>query len=162
MQVKCKCHGIKIERDTAYKVVVNGVNHYYCSKAEYDKIIDSRNLKDEVFKRIFEIFGRKVTNTALYKEMAELDETYTYEKIKAYIDDNFEYLQKVMSKGFTSEYAKIRYLMAIFKNTLADYTQNTKKEIIPNIEVEIPEMKFKPNVRKKSLEYFENQVGDEK
>jgi len=42
MLVICKCHGIKKERNTLYKVIVNGKNNYYCSEQDYIKMQEEK------------------------------------------------------------------------------------------------------------------------
>jgi hypothetical protein len=160
MIVKCKICSEKIDRDKAYKVIVNEKNNYYCNEDEYKKSIEKQIVKDNTYKEIYNLFGMKVTNTALYKEVGELANIYTYEKILGYLIQNNPYLSKVMVKDFVSEYAKIRYFTAILKNSLADFKveQSTiNKEIV----IDMPKDNFKSKQRKKSLSEYETEVGDE-
>lgn len=160
MLVKCKICGNKIQRADAYKVVVKDKNNYYCNESEYKNWILQKENKDNTYKLIYGIFERKITNTILYKEIHELSEIYTYEKILAYLKENEEYLCKVMKKDFNNEYGQIRYFTAILKNSLADFKYKNEIEK-KNIEVDMPEIKFKKRQKRKPLTEYEEEVGDE-
>lgn len=160
MLVKCKICNSRVERDNAYKVIVNGKNNYYCSEQEYSEWQRKKEIKDNTYNLIFQIFDRKITNTILYKEITELSEIYTYEKIFAYLTENEKYLSGVMGKDFTSEYGQIRYFTAILKNSLADFRY--KEEIVKKeFDNDIPNMKFNRKQKRISLEDFELEVGEE-
>ncbi|MEF9984183.1 MAG: hypothetical protein RR710_06545 [Oscillospiraceae bacterium] len=157
--VKCKCHGIKIDRNTAFKVQVGKVNHYYCSEAEYNKIQMKQKVKDDTFAIIYDIFGYKVVNTALYSEMSAISETFGYETILAYLQDSRDLIDKSMSKDFQSEYGKIRYFLAILKNNLSDFKQLSKPVDI-SLQTENTEPTYRAKKRKNPLAYYEG--GDNK
>lgn len=160
MLVKCKICGNKIERTEAYKVVVNNTNHYYCNKAEYDTWLFKKKSKDDTYNLIYDIFERKITNTILFKEIGELASIYTYEKILAYLQEHETYLQGVMKKGYSSEYAQIRYFTAILKNSLTDFQY--QKDLEPQkLFVDIPDNKFNRTKRRVPLIEYEERVGDE-
>lgn len=148
----------KIDKSTAFKVVVNGVNKYYCSESEYTDINRLKIIKDKVFSQINEIFGYKVVNTILFKEVAEIEKIHTYSKINDYLYQNHLYLCSVMQKDFSSEYGRIRYFSAILKNSLTDFTY--KEEPIKIIAVDIPKDNYRPKCKRKTLEEFEREVGD--
>ena len=59
-----------------------------------------KEIKDNTYNLINEIFGRKVTNTALFKEINTLLETHTYEEILSYLQDNEDYLRKNTENSF--------------------------------------------------------------
>jgi hypothetical protein len=151
--VKCKCHGYKIERDTAYKININGKNEYYCNEKEYLKIIEEKRSRVESLNLINEIFGYIVTNTILFKELTDISNIYTYKKIYYYIKENKYNLEKFMNKDFNNEYGKIKYFTTILKNNLHDI-KIIEKEIIKQIDAEIIENIYKPKQRKKSLEEY--------
>lgn len=160
MLVKCRGCSNKIERDLAYRVVVKGANHYYCNEQEYNEIQKRKQSKDNTFLCINNIFGYKVTSTVLFKEINGLHDTYTYEKIFSYLQDNHQYLQQVMEKDFISEYAKIRYFSAILKNNLADFKMK-EPEFVKSIDVDIPSNRYKRKKQRKALSEIETEVGDE-
>lgn len=160
MLVKCKICSQKVDRDDAYKVEVNGKNNYYCSENEYKNLIQQKQDKDNVYTEINDIFGRKITNTAIFKEITEISKIYTYERILAYLKFNNTYLGSVMTKDFSSEYAQIRYFSAILKNSLSDFKIESNlydKEIV----IDIPKDNFKQRKQKKTLADFEMEEGED-
>ena len=71
-KAKCKYCGKSIDTNSAYKIVVGKTNRYYCNEEEYNIIHKAQQIKDDTYNLIYEIFGRKITNTILYKEINEL------------------------------------------------------------------------------------------
>ena len=160
MRVKCKICGEKVDRDKAYKVVVKGKNNYYCNESEYKEWILKQDIKNDVYRLIYDIFERRNTNTVLFKEVQGLSDVYTYEKILAYLKENESYLCRIMKKDFSTEYAQIRYFTAILKNNLADfqYPPNIQPK---HIDIDMPEVKFNRNFKRKPLVDYEQEVGDD-
>lgn len=159
MLVKCRQCGTKIDRKTAFKVVVGGKNAYYCNEAEYQKTLHEKEIKTNTYDCINQIFGYKVLNSALFKEINLLLDVYSYEHIFAYLTENKEYITKVLEKDFVSEYAKIRYFAAILKNNLADFRMK-EPENPREVEVDIPIMHYKRRNKRRSLSEIEESVGD--
>lgn len=161
MLVKCRACGNQIEKNEAYKVSKNKVNYYYCNKEEYMNIYNQKQIKDNVYNEINDIFGYKITNTALYKEINEIHQIYTYEQIISYLKANHQYLSDVLNKEFKSEFAKIRYFSAILRNSLKDFIiEENKKEIRKEINIEITQNNYKPKTRRKSMTDFEDEVTE--
>lgn len=160
MQVKCRVCKTKIERTDAYKVVIDGKNHYYCTEKEYKDLLAQKEVKDNTYNLINHIFEKKVTNTALFKEINALLETHTYEEILSYLQNNEDYLCRVMSKDFQSEYAKIRYFSTILKNNMADFQQKEEVKIVRDVKIDVSESKFKRKNKRKPLVEYEEEVGD--
>ena len=164
MLVKCQKCGKKIEKDSAFRVITgkkSPVNKYYCSKQEYTEIIEKRSEKSKMYDLIYLIFNRKVSDSALYKEMHELSQVYSYEFMKGYIHDNFQYLCDVMNRDFQSDYYEIRYFSAILKNSLKDYERTIEKNDIQKIvTVESSDMKYKRNKKRKAFAELEQEVGE--
>ena len=154
MLVKCRLCGTKVDKKEAFKVVVGGKNTYYCNESEYQKVLHEREVKDNTYECINQIFGYKVLNSALFKEINLLLEVYSYEHILAYLIENKEYLTRVLKKDFTSEYAKIRYFAAILKNNSADFKMEEPEES-KKIEIDMPIIN-----KRRSLSEIEEQVGD--
>jgi hypothetical protein len=150
--VKCKCHGYKIERDTAYKIKINNKNEYYCNEKEYQKITEEKKYRLELLNLVNEIFGYVVTNTILFKELTEISNVHTYKKTYCYLNENKSNIEKFMSKDFNSEYGKIKYFTTILRNNLHDF--KIVEETIKQVNVEIVENIYKPKQRKKSLEEY--------
>ena len=161
-KAKCKYCGKSIDTNNAYKIIVGKTNRYYCNEEEYNIIHKAKQIKDNTFNLIYEIFGRKITNTILYKEVNELSLVYSFEKIEAYLSKNKEYLGNLMqNKTFQSEYAQIRYFSAILKNSLTDFKYEKKENINRNIEIDMPSCKFIRRQYRKSLVEYEQEVGEE-
>ena len=161
MLVKCRYCGIKLDREKAFKVVVGGRNTYYCNKIEYEKVVHTKKLKDTTYDCINEIFGYKVLNSALFKEINILLEVYPYERILGYLTENKGFLSNVLNKDFNSEYAKIRYFSTIIKNSIVDFKiKQTKSEYPKEVEMDMPVIKYKRKNKRRPLCEIEEQVGD--
>ena len=158
MKVKCKICGTLVERESAYKIVKNGKNLYYCSEQEY---IEYTRKQEEVsyqksrMYELIEYFIGKTTNTALFKEISIWLTVADYDKICSYLTENKTYLTSAMNKAFSSEYAKIRYFSAIVKNSIGDYKPQ-KTEPVKQVETEFYETNYKPKQRRKCLADYED------
>lgn len=130
----------------------------YCSKEEYDNILILREIKDNVYKKIDYFFGYTVINTLLKKEVEAIFKVYDPNLVLSFLDNNADYLYNVMGKSFVSEYAKIRYFVAIVNNRIKDYKDEQKTTPTPKINVEIigaedvVNTKFKTRKKRKSLD----------
>lgn len=154
MLVNCKCHTRnKIDRDSAFKVVVNSKNEYYCSESDYIKIKKDKENRKNVLDKINSIFGYVITNTVLHKEISELSKIYSYLKIYSYINENSQMLENYMAKSFNNEYGKIKYFTTIIKNNIKDYTVS-KQESNKQSDAEIVSVKYTPKTRKKSMDEY--------
>lgn len=125
---KCKCKICGTPHDTkdAYKVVVNNKNQYYCSQIEYEQDLARKKKaaedKDRVYYLICDIMGEKeIINTALWKEKTEWNKAFSDEFIAKYLQENKDYLTSAITRLDSSQFAKIRYLSAILKNSLCDF-----------------------------------------
>lgn len=173
--VTCRICKTKIDKELAFKV---GTNRYYCSEEEYlhkleeeDKAKKKQNkkkqIKDDTINLIYKLFGYEVTNTALFKELKELDKLYTYANVYSYIQDNFNELEQTIdSKTFSHEFGKIRYFTTIIKNNIVDYLKIKKdeieeKEYIKNIEYDIPDVKYKTKTKRRALYDIEMELMEE-
>ena len=128
MLVKCKCCGNKIERGSAYKVITDKGNKYYCSKAEYEAMQKEKADKDAIYAEIVDIFGYKIQNSALFKEWKCWNELASNEEILSYIQENKDYIKGAVGRLNSAEYARVRYMSAILKNSLVDYKVESRKE----------------------------------
>lgn len=164
---KCKCRICGKPHDTkdAYKVVVNGKNQYYCSQNEYEKDLAQKKKmaddKDKVYNLICDIMGVKaILNTALWKEKTEWNKAFSDEFIAKYLQENKDYLTSAIAKLSSSEFAKIRYLSAILKNSLGDFKPKTEVVITPQVvNEEHYETKYKSKTRQ-ALEDFEEEYDE--
>lgn len=155
MFVKCRCCGNPVDKNISYKIEHGKTNYYYCSEQEYIKMITDKarmkELEHKILDIVNDIFGYKVTNTILFKELKEIKQSSSLEKMFAYLDENKDDLVRYMSqKMFTNEYGKIRYFSAIIKNNIRDY-ELPKEEIIKQEHIEIYSTVYVPKRKKKSI-----------
>lgn len=147
MLVKCKICKNKIDRDNAYKVVINGKNQYYCNVDEYVKWNEENESRMKVIDLSFEILG-ETTNTILMKDLGDIAKVHGYIKLRKYIEDNYMELDRIVrNKNIDIEYGKIRYYTTIIKNQIGDF-----KEVDENMEVHdfefVEDVKYTPTKRK--------------
>lgn len=134
-QVKCRNCGTFINRDSAISVQNNKAKLWYCNedclKQYQDRKIAAQKEqaeKDAIYNEICSIFNYKLTNTTLYKEWAIWNQVADNEKILAYLKENHDYIAGAIRRLTSSEYAKIRYLSAVLKNSLHDYKTKVSEE----------------------------------
>ncbi len=151
---KCKICGTELNTTEAYKVTVGKINRYFCSKEEYDAEIKRKEKekedKDRVYRLICDILNEKeVLNTALWKEKAIWNKAFSDEIIAKYLQENKDYLTSAVSRLSGTEYAKIRYVSAVLKNSLRDFKPKDEEVPKPKVVVieEHYETKYKPKTR---------------
>lgn len=136
-KVKCVCCGEQIDKKTAIAITDGKRNKYYCPEH-----VGQKSPREKMYDLINDIFGYKVLHTVLFKEFDEIGKIHSFEKVILYIEENKDYLYDVMRKYFNSEYAKIRYFAAIFKNGLVDFVIKEQETVVKkDIKVEIVETK---------------------
>jgi hypothetical protein len=138
---KCKICGTELNSKTAYKITVGKINKYFCSKEEYDAEANRKQKekedKDKVYYLICDILGEKeVLNTALWKEKAIWNKAFSDEIISKYLAEQKDYLTSAVSKLSGTEYAKIRYVSAVLKNSLRDFKPKVEEAPKPKVVVE--------------------------
>lgn len=152
MLVTCKGCKTKIDRDIAFKVVVNGKNNYYCDQLEYENINLEKESRVKVIDLSYQIIGN-TTNTFLMKELGDIAKVHTYTKMSKFLGNYLNEFKKIMSREFPNEYGKIRYFAAVIKNKIGDY-----KEIIENTEVNnfefVKVVNYTPTKKKTFAEYI--------
>lgn len=162
---RCKCRICKTPLDTktAYKVTdKNGKNRYYCSQSEFEaeekRKKKAQEDKDRVYYLICDIMGvNEILNTALWKEKIEWNKAFSDEIIAKYLEENKSYLTSLIARLDSSEYAKIRYLSTILKNSLRDFKPKKVEAEKPKIVVEEHyETKYKPKARKALMDFEED------
>ena len=148
MRVTCRYCKSKIEKKDALQIPGEKYNTYYCNQECYDKANAEKKAKeierlakkqekeenkqkriDPVYEEIADIFGYRIANSALFKEMKLWRGICDDTKILAYLQENRDRIKSAMERASSSEYARIRYVSAILKNSLADYN-------VKNIEAE--------------------------
>ena len=158
---KCKICGSELDTNTAYKVTdKNGKNKYFCSATEFEAEEERKKKaqedKDRVYRLICDIMGvNEVLNTALWKEKIEWNKAFSDEFIAKYLEEKKDYLSSAIARLSGTEYAKIRYISTVLKNSLRDF--KPKVEIVEKPKVVVDEhyeTKYKAKTRR-ALEDFE-------
>lgn len=147
-KVTCRYCGEKIDKKIAVGVPSGKTTKYYCPEH-----VGMKSPKEQMYDLVFEIFGRKVLNTILYKELDEIAKAYTYEKITAYLKENKSYLEDlVYGRSYTSEYAQIRYFSAVIKNSIHNFEiKNFESVIKKEVEIEVETSVNKYKSKKKRV-----------
>ena len=149
-KVKCAACGEAIDKKIAMGIPAGKRTKYYCPEH-----VGMKSPKEEMYDMVFEIFGRKVLNTVLYKELDEIAKVHTYQKMTEYMKENKEYLEKCIYKEFVNEYAQIRYFAAILKNSLTDFVVK-KPEVIIQKDIDfcmdVPVNNYKAKKKRKGMD----------
>ena len=138
-RAKCKICGTQLNTETAYKITdKNGKNKYYCSATEYEAEETRKKKaaedKDLVYRLICDIMSEKeIINTALWKEKTEWNKAFSDEFIAKYLQENKDYLTSAITRLDSSQFAKIRYLSAILKNSLSDFKPKIEEVEKPKV-----------------------------
>ena len=139
---KCKICGTQLNTTEAYKITdKNGKNKYYCSVSEFEaeeaRKQKAAEDKDKVYRLICDILGEdEIINTALWKEKTIWNKAFSDEIIAKYLLENKDYLTSAVSKLSGTEYAKIRYVSAVLKNSLRDWKPKIEETPKPKVVVE--------------------------
>lgn len=150
MLVKCKICGKKIDRDTAYKIVLTRpsgtVNMYYCSKEEYEKKENEKKYFKECQYLIDRLFGEVVVDNSKNKMLSELHKAgYSYEMIYNCMEDNSAKIENALvikRNDFNgSMYNKLAYVFGIVRKEINRYEHNDidkkiNKDVIDESEME--------------------------
>lgn len=153
MLVKCQICGTRIDRDIAYKIQQNNRNKYYCSQKEYMRHQQELADKDILFDLINTLFGYKVINSVLFKEITSIHECYEYSQIISYIKSNQDMISTMLNRNYTNEYCKIRYFVTIISNNIKDFVTNYVTQPDKAIPVEITASKYRHKKRKSLSDY---------
>jgi hypothetical protein len=160
-KAKCKICGTELDTVTAYKVTdKNGKNKYYCGQSEFEAEEERKKKvaedKDRVYRLICDIMGvNEVLNTALWKEKLEWNKAFSDEFIAKYLEEKKDYLSSAIARLSGTEYAKIRYISTVLKNSLRDFKPRVEVVEKPKVVVEEHyETKYKAKTRR-ALEDFE-------
>lgn len=148
---KCRLCQTKLTTSVAYKAEINKKAAYFCSEEHYQQLLkeEEKRLKEkeankeaktrqkekeeqvkehnkELRNKVYSLFAEVlnvggITNTALYKEKAELNKVFSDEIIIAYLEENKEWIANAVSRLNGGEFGKIRYVSTILRNNLGDY-----------------------------------------
>ena len=154
-KAKCKICGSPLDTNTAYKVTdKNGKNKYFCSATEFEAEEERKKKaaedKDRVYRLICDIMGvNEVLNTALWKEKIEWNKAFSDEFIAKYLEEKKDYLSSAIARLSGTEYAKIRYISTVLKNSLRDFKPKETVVVAPQEPVEITDTTVNFYVNKK-------------
>ena len=165
-RAKCRICGAQLDTTIAYKVVVKGVNKYFCSKEEFDneetKKQQAIENKNKTYSLMCDILGvEDIVNTALWKEYNEWLKVADASKISDYLGENKDYLIKVTSRLDNNQFARIRYISAVLKNNLADFQPKKVEVITPKIDIDITMYDMSPSLtrkRRRALSELEDEI----
>ena len=141
-KAKCKICGTELDTATAYKVTdKNNKNKYYCSQSEFEAEEERKKKvtedKDRVYRLICDIMGvNEVLNTALWKEKLEWNKAFSDEFIAKYLEEKKDYLSSAIARLSGTEYAKIRYISTVLKNSLRDFKPKVEVKEVPKVVVD--------------------------
>lgn len=175
MQVKCQICGKSIDRSIAYKVVVGGVNKYFCSEEEFNADKARKDHTKEILETIVECYqycsgyGEPPYNV-VKKELKENLKAVDVETIYQFVKENREKLKKTVDKKverdgpFSQVYFSFRYLSGIIKREILE--KNWKaKQVAPTVQKTGIDLNFynvKPNTnqlkKRRSLDELEDKA----
>lgn len=178
MRVVCKYCKSKVEKADALQIPGEKYNTYYCNQECYDKANAEKKAKeierlakkqekeenkqkriDPVYEEIADIFGYRIANSALFKEMKLWRGICDDSKILAYLQEHKIYIKNKLEQLDSSEYSRIRYVSAILKNSLADYKRTVRVEPEKiNVDCEIYEPSFSTRKKRRGLNVLEDEV----
>lgn len=145
MKVTCAWCKIKVEKKDAVFKSSGKNNTYYCCQEHMEAAIKKKEfakkekeIKDKIYSILTEIFGYEVQNTVLYKEWSCWNKIANNEKIFNYLCENKDYIKGKIERLSSSEFAKIRYVSAVLKNSLKDYNNRGKRAQMPVIDDAMP------------------------
>ena len=167
---KCRWCGKQIDKDGAFQAPTGGGRFYYCNEdeaklkeTEKAKKVEKKNKPkkiDPVYEEIADVFGYRIQNSILFKEMKFWRELCNDEKILAYLQENKDYIKNAVERLDGTEYARIRYVSAILKNSLKDYS--VKKIVAEPVKIEVNCEVYEPAVssrkKRRGLSAIEDEV----
>ena len=175
MQVKCQICGKSIDRSTAYKVVVGGVNKYFCSEEEFNADKARKDHAKEVLETIAECYqycsgyGEPPYNV-VRKELKENLKAIDVETICQFVKENREKLKKTVEKKverdgpFSQVYFSFRYLSGIIKREILERGWKAKQvaPIVQKTGIDLNFYNVKPNTnqlkKRRSLDELEDKA----
>lgn len=116
---KCKICGKQLTTDIAYKVKKGSKNFYYCSEEEYKsmaQVIEDRDYCYDIAARVMQV---PMITPAMKKEINELAAHYRFIVVARTFKEQRDAITRFLNTGtYTSDYARMRYIMAIIKNNI--------------------------------------------
>lgn len=145
---KCKYCQASLKIKEAYKTITKNKTMYFCNEKHFDLYMKklesereqkehSKQLQDKFYKLFCDILGvNGITNTALWKEKAEINKVFTDDLIIAYLEEHKEYLTNAVCKLSGGIYGKIRYVSVVLRNSLGDYRPKVKEVERPTVQAD--------------------------
>lgn len=154
MIVKCRICGRRLNRDSAYKIIKQDKNQYYCSSDEYNQMLLEKSCKQNICSILEDVLNNNVNYSLLVKEINALTKKHSCFKVLHYLQDNKDYLEQIAyNKTFSSDYGKIRYIFTVVANNIIQYQYKPRKPIVLNDE--LYESRYQPKPSKISLFDYE-------
>lgn len=171
---KCRYCQKNMKTNDAYMSIVGRKRAYFCNEEHYDLFMKDKKEKDRREKEALEaakkqrearevasqkyqenkdrayylicdIIGRKqISNTVLWSEWAIWNKVADNKAIGQYLEENKDYLCRMVSKLANNEFLRIRYLSAILKNNLGAYHTTAISNDAPQIKVQVDETFYEP------------------
>lgn len=143
---RCKCGYDKnpLDTKTAFKVVIDEKNTYWCSEDCYNHFREAKKKQEQInaeYNQIFdltrEIFGYEFQSIGLLrKEVLAWEKVSTRAKIITYLTENKGWLSDVMNKEFASDFNRVRYYSVIVAGKLHDFKPKAVETEKPKIVVD--------------------------
>lgn len=161
-KVTCKICKTKGDSDIFYRITnEKGLNSYYCSKSEYENMINEQQKRYELLKyvaeEVLEYDNGQIVPPSMVKRISKLNEFYDFEVIHEVFRQSKETIQYwINNKNFTSEFGMSSYVMRIIEGNINDVynswkfkkQQEIKQENIPiNVELISQIEELKPNTK---------------
>lgn len=118
-KVKCRICKKELPKEQAYKVKKGKTNQYYCTKEEYDNLMQQKEDRLKCLDTIAKIMNIPMIPPVMVKQINTLNSFYTYGIIKKTFEENKQNIQWVLeNKDFKSEFAKTKYIISIVANNI--------------------------------------------
>ncbi len=141
---KCRYDKKPVNTKTAFKVVIDDKNTYWCCEECYNLYLADKEKQDkikaeydEIFDITKEIFGYEFMGYSLLKrEVIAWEKVATRAKIIAYLKENKSWLSDVMNKEFGSDFHRVRYYSVVVSSKLHDWKPRDVEVAKPKVVVE--------------------------
>ena len=178
MQVKCQICGKSIDRSTAYKAVIGGVNKYFCSEEEFNADKVRKERVKETLETIAECYQYCINYpeppyNLVRKELKENLKAIDVGIICQFVKENREKLKKTLERKierdgpFESSYIMARYISGVIKREILERGWKAKQVVpaVQKVEIDLNfynsnSSKIKQRARKISLEELEDKFDD--
>ena len=141
----CKYDKKQLDTKTAFKVVIQEKNTYFCDEECYNHFRDAKEKQekinaeyDEIIDITREIFGYEFQSIGLLRrEITAWERVGTRQKIIAYLNENKSWLSDAMSKEFVSDFNRVRYYSTIVIGKLHDFKPKVVEAEKPKVVTDV-------------------------